>query len=84
MSEDTTTVQSAEPTATAQTAPAPGLTIGDLVLTAQVIQRASTAGVFRAEELKPVGDFYDRLIKFLESSGAIQRTQEQQPATPTA
>lgn len=55
----------------------PNLTIGDLVLTAQIIQAAAAKGVFKAEELKPVGDFYDRLVTFLESSGAIQR---QQPA----
>lgn len=59
----------------------PNLTIGDLVLTAQIIQAAAAKGVFKAEELKPVGDFYDRLVTFLEASGAIQR---QQPAPAPA
>lgn len=57
---------------TAQQTP-PGITVGDLVLSAQIVQRSATAGVFRAEELKAVGEYYDRLIKFLESTGALQR-----------
>ena len=65
----------------------PNLTIADLVLTAQIIQTAAPKGLFRAEELKVVGDFYERLIGFLESSGAIQRpsapTEEVQEPTPT-
>jgi hypothetical protein len=51
----------------------PNLTIADLILTAQIIQAAAPKGLFKAEELKVVGDFYERLIGFLESSGAIQR-----------
>lgn len=54
-------------------APGPNLTIADLILTAQIIQAAAPKGLFKAEELKVVGDFYERLIGFLESSGAIQR-----------
>jgi hypothetical protein len=57
----------------------PNLTIGDLILTAQIIQAAAAKGVFKAEELRPVGDFYERLVTFLEASGAISR---QQPAAP--
>lgn len=51
----------------------PNLTIADLILTAQIIQAAAPKGVFKAEELKVVGDFYERLVGFLESTGAIQR-----------
>lgn len=69
---------SIQPTPEAQ---APGLTIGDLVLSAQILQRAAGAGLFKAEELKAVGDYYERLIKFLESSGAITRTQQNTPQT---
>jgi hypothetical protein len=60
-----------------QEAPAqgPNLTIADLVLTAQIIQAGAAKGIYRAEELKTVGDFYDRLVAFLESSGAITRGQ---------
>ena len=63
---------------------APGLTIGDLVMTAQIIQAAAAKGVFRPEEMKPVGDFYERLVNFLESSGAIKRPEpEAAPAEQT-
>ena len=51
----------------------PNLTIADLILTAQIIQAAAPKGLFKAEELKVVGDFYERLVGFLESTGAIQR-----------
>lgn len=68
----------------AQASQGPNLTIGDLVLTAQIIQAAASKGVFRAEELKSVGDYYDRLIGFLESTGAVQRAPIEQPAQPTA
>jgi len=62
----------------------PNLTIGDLVLTAQIIQAAAAKGVFKAEEMKLVGDYYDRLVVFLESSGAITRqAPEQAPAPET-
>lgn len=65
----------------------PNLTIADLVLTAQIIQAAAPKGLFKAEELKVVGDFYERLVGFLESTGAIQKpgvpTEVVQEATPT-
>jgi hypothetical protein len=69
-----------------QEAPAqgPNLTIADLVLTAQIIQAGAAKGIYRAEELKTVGDFYDRLVAFLESSGAITRGQPAQPPAPEA
>lgn len=75
MSEETTQVE-------APVEQAPQLTISDLVLAAQIVQAAATKGVFRAEELKTVGDFYDRLVKFLESSGAIARPQAPAESTP--
>lgn len=60
----------------------PNLTIGDLVLTAQIIQAAAAKGVFKAEEMKLVGDYYDRLVVFLESSGAITRQAPEQAPAP--
>ena len=81
MSEETTQVEA--PVEEVQ-APTPQLTIADLVLSAQIVQAAASKGVFRAEELKTVGDYYDRLIRFLEASGAITRPQapaESDPAT---
>ncbi len=61
-------------------APQPGLTIADLIMVAQIVQRGAGAGIFKADELKGIGDFYDRLIKFLETSGAIVRSQQTQTA----
>jgi hypothetical protein len=70
---ETTDTQTAP--AEAPATQAPGLTIADLVMTAQIVQRGANAGLFKAEELKGIGDFYERLIKFLETSGAIVRAQ---------
>jgi hypothetical protein len=50
---------------------APSLTLQDLVLVAQIIQLTSTRGTFRAEELEQVGGLYNKLIAFLQSTGAL-------------
>ncbi len=50
-----------------------GLTLQDLVLVAQIIQLSSAKGVFRAEDLAQIGSLYNRLVGFLESTGAISR-----------
>lgn len=50
-----------------------GLTLQDLVLVAQIIQMSSAKGLFRAEDLFQIGSLYNRLIGFLESTGAISR-----------
>ena len=62
--------------APAQEAPAqqgPQITVADLVLTAQILQSGAARGLFKPEEFKTVGDFYERLVAFLESAGAISR-----------
>jgi hypothetical protein len=51
--------------------PAPSLTLQDLVLVAQIIQLTSQRGTFKAEELEPVGALYNKLIAFLQSTGAL-------------
>ena len=51
--------------------PAPGLTLQDLVLVAQIIQLTSQRGAFKAEELEQVGGLYNKLVAFLQSTGAI-------------
>lgn len=58
-----------------------GLTLQDLVLVAQIIQLSSAKGVFRAEDLAQIGSLYNRLVGFLESTGAISRNipAEEQP-----
>jgi hypothetical protein len=49
----------------------PSLTIQDLVTAAQIVQLSSQRGTFRAEELADVGNFYNKLVKFLQVSGAL-------------
>lgn len=51
--------------------PAPGLTLQDLVLVAQIIQLTTQRGAFKAEELADVGGLYNKLVTFLQSTGAI-------------
>jgi hypothetical protein len=64
-----------EPVAPQQ--PAPSLTLQDLVLVAQIIQLTTQRGAFKAEELADVGGLYNKLITFLQSTGALT------PAAPT-
>ena len=59
--------------------PAPGLTLQDLVLVAQIIQLTSQRGAFKAEELAEIGGLYNKLIAFLQSTGALTPA----PAAPT-
>ncbi len=61
--------QSAAPAVEQQAAP--GLTLQDLVLVAQIIQLTSQRGAFKAEELAQVGGLYNKLVEFLQSTGAI-------------
>ena len=61
--------QTAAPTVEQQ--PAPGLTLQDLVLVAQIIQLTAQRGAFKAEELTQVGGLYDKLVTFLQSTGAL-------------
>jgi hypothetical protein len=63
---------------TAQSAPAPGLTLQDLLLVAQIIQLTTQRGAFKAEELTQIGSFYDKLIAFLQSTGAIAPAQTEE------
>lgn len=60
--------------------PAPSLTVQDLILVAQIIQTTSTRGAFRAEELSNVGGLYNKLIGFLESVGAVTRSEPKEGA----
>jgi len=49
------------------------LTLQDLVQVAQIIQITSQRGAYKAEELAVVGNLYNKLITFLESTGAINK-----------
>jgi len=72
------TIQVAAPIAEAAQQPAPSLTLQDLVLVAQIIQLTTQRGAFKAEELADVGGLYNKLIAFLQSTGALTP-----PAAPT-
>jgi hypothetical protein len=50
-----------------------GLTIQDLTLVLQVINLSATRGAFRGDELTTVGALHDRILKFLESVGAVSK-----------
>ena len=72
------TVSSAAPVeSVAPQQSAPNLTLQDLVLVAQIIQLTTQRGAFKAEELADVGGLYNKLITFLQSTGALT------PAAPT-
>lgn len=54
----------------------PNLSLADITLALQIIQVAAARGVFKAEEYTEIGGCYDRIFKFLETSGAIKRTED--------
>jgi hypothetical protein len=66
MSEQTTVEQT---TTTAETAQ---LQLTDILVALQAINLASTRGAFKAEEFTQVGGAYDRIVAFLQASGALQ------------
>jgi len=59
-------------------APQAQLQLSDILLATQVIQIASSRGAFKVEEFTQIGGVYERLIGFLQASGAI--TPAQTPA----
>lgn len=59
-------------TTTQEQAPAQvQLQLADLLLAAQVIQLASQRGAIKPEEMTQVGGLYERLVTFLQASGAL-------------
>jgi hypothetical protein len=75
---DTTVV---ETPAVAPEAPAQAqLQLQDILAAAQMIQLASTRGAFRAEEFTTVGGVYERLVGFLQASGAVAPATDESPA----
>lgn len=64
-------IQETAPVAELAQQPAPSLTLQDLVLVAQIIQLTTQRGAFKAEELADVGGLYNKLIAFLQSTGAL-------------
>jgi hypothetical protein len=49
------------------------LTLQDLVQVAQIIQITNQRGAYKAEEMAVVGGLYNKLVTFLESTGAINK-----------
>jgi len=66
------TTQTADATAIPEAAPQVQLQLQDILAAAQCIQLASTRGAYRAEEFTQVGGIYERLVAFLQASGALQ------------
>lgn len=59
----------------------PSIALSDLVLLLNLIRLTSERGALRADELSAVGAVYDKLFKFLEASGAINKqAPAEQPA----
>lgn len=56
----------------------PSLNLQDLILVAQIIQISSQRGTFKADELANVGTLYNKLIAFLQSTGAITPAQTEE------
>jgi glutamate synthase domain-containing protein 1 len=61
-----------------------GLTVQDLTLTLQIIQAVTARGAIKADEMAVVGGLYERIFKFLDSIGALSRTQEESAAEALA
>ena len=73
-------------TETDNSAEAPQVNLGlqDLLTSAQLIALGTQRGAWRAEELTTVGGLYDRLMAFLQASGALTRTDDAPAAEEAA
>lgn len=56
-----------------QATESPNLTLADITLALQIIQVAAQRSAFKPEEFEEVGGCYNRILGFLEASGAVQR-----------
>jgi hypothetical protein len=65
MAEETTVGSEAPAAAPSQ------LQLSDLMLMAQIIQAVSQRGAIKPEEFVQVGNLYDRLVNFLQATGAL-------------
>lgn len=57
------------------------LQLEDLVRILEIVNLASTRGAFKPEEFTIIGGVYDRILVFLEASGAIQRPPKSEAQT---
>lgn len=53
------------------------LTISDLATMANVIDIATQRGSFRANELKPIGELYEKLTEFVKNAQEQARKEEE-------
>ena len=60
----------------------PSLSLSDLVLVLNLMRAAAERGAIRVEEMAETGAVYQRLVKFLEASGALQQASAA-PAEPS-
>ena len=54
--------------------PAPELNVNDLISVQQLIDVACRRGAFQANEMKTVGELYEKLVAFTEGVVAAQQT----------
>ena len=54
---------------------APSLSLQDLVILLNVVRATAERGAIKADEMSAVGTVHDKLVKFLQASGAIQARQ---------
>jgi hypothetical protein len=73
---ETKSISTAEANTPAQEQAPIGLSLNDLVTVVQVIQLSSQRGAFRAEELSDVGALYNKLVTFLQASGALAKPED--------
>lgn len=71
MTEEVTQTQTNEPVQ---------LTLGDLQTVLNVVDLASSRGAFRGEELKTVGENYEKIKKFLTMISEAQKEKEEADA----
>jgi hypothetical protein len=72
--------QSVEQTAETTAPATPSLSLQDLLLVAQTIQTVAQRGAIRAEEMTNIGGLYERIVAFLQASGALTPVEPQAAA----
>jgi hypothetical protein len=82
MDQDTQLEEQTTEQAQQQAQPA-NLSLQDLLLVAQTIQVVAQRGVFRAEEMSNIGGLYERIVAFLQASGALKTEEASSDADAT-
>lgn len=61
----------------------PSISLSDLVLVLNLIRVTTERGAIKAEEMSAVGTVYDKLVKFLQASGALSTKDSSQETAPS-